>query len=119
MKYKTPFERIFKASVYSLRGLYFALKKEQAFRYEFIILLIILLTGFLLKLSVVKFLVLTGAWLVVMCFELVNSAVERAFDLIDKNFRPEIMEGKDMLSSAVFISVCFNIILWGAFLFFI
>ena len=34
------------------------------------------------------------------------------FDLIDKNFNPQIKAGKDMLSASVFISVCFNIVLW-------
>ena len=56
--------------------------------------------------------ILTGSWCVVMCIELINSSVEKAFDLIDKNFRPEIKAGKDMLSAAVFIAVCFNIVLW-------
>ncbi len=54
---------------------------------------------------------LSGAWLIVMCLELINSSVEKAFDLIDKNFRDEIKAGKDMLSSAIFFAICFNIIL--------
>ncbi|MBQ3625315.1 MAG: diacylglycerol kinase, partial [Synergistaceae bacterium] len=58
MKYKPPLERIIKASKFSLRGLYFALKLEQAFRYEFIILIIILTASLLLKLNIIKALVL-------------------------------------------------------------
>ena len=50
--------------------------------------------------------------MIVMALELVNSAVEKAFDLIDKSFRPEIKAGKDMLSGAVFIMISMNIILW-------
>ena len=53
-------------------------------------------------------------WLLVMALELINSAVERAFDLVDKSFRPEIKAGKDMLSAATFIFVGMNIILWLA-----
>ena len=53
-------------------------------------------------------------WLIVMALELVNSSVEKAFDLIDENYRPEIKAGKDMLPSAVFIMVCFNIFSWTA-----
>ena len=117
MRYKTPLERIIKASKFSLRGLYFALKLEQAFRYEFIVLIIILIASLLLKLNIIKALVLIFAWLIVMAFELVNSAVERAFDLISKDFKDEIMQGKDMLSAAVFICVSFNVILWGLMIF--
>ena len=104
MRYSNIFSRLFHASRYSLEGLYYALKHEQAFQYEFIVLIIIILAG--------KSLLLAGAWLIVMCLELINSAVEKAFDLIDKNFRHEIKAGKDMLSCAIFLAVCFNIILW-------
>lgn len=53
-------------------------------------------------------------WIVLMALELVNSATEKAFDLIDENFRPEIKAGKDMLSAAIFLMVCLNIFLWVA-----
>ena len=52
-----------------------------------------------------------------MALELVNSAVERAFDLIDKNYRAEIEAGKDMLSAAVFLVIVFNVLLWAALIF--
>lgn len=59
-----------------------------------------------------KKLFFAGMWLIVMAFEMINSAVEKAFDMIDEKYRPEIKAGKDMLSAAVFLMVCFNIILW-------
>ena len=52
-----------------------------------------------------------------MALELVNSAVERAFDLIDRGYRAEIKAGKDMLSAAVFLAIVFNVILWAALIF--
>ena len=58
-----------------------------------------------------------GGWMAVMALELVNSAVERAFDLIDKNYRAEIEAGKDMLSAAVFLVIVFNVLLWAALIF--
>ena len=105
MRYSNIFSRLFHATRYSLEGLYYALKHEQAFQYEFIVFVIVSLIG--------KSLLFSGAWLIVMCLELINSSVEKAFDLIDKNFRDEIKAGKDMLSSAIFLAICFNIILWG------
>ena len=59
-------------------------------------------------------LALVGSWTAVMALELINSAVERAFDLIDKDYRAEIKAGKDMLSAAVFLAIAFNIIFWAA-----
>ena len=105
MRYSNIFSRLFHASRYSLEGLYYAIKHEQAFQYECIIFIIVILGG--------RSLLLSGAWFIVMCLELINSSVEKAFDLIDKNFRDEIKAGKDMLSSAIFLAICFNIILWG------
>ena len=104
MQYSNIFARLFHATRYSLEGLYYALRHEQAFRYEAIVLVIIIF--------LTRSLILTGAWCAVMCLELINSSVEKAFDLIDKNFNHEIKAGKDMLSASVFIAVCFNIILW-------
>ena len=66
------------------------------------------------NIGLMQSLVIIAMWLAVMVLELVNSAVEKAFDLIDEHYRPEIKAGKDMLSSAVFIMVCFNIFMWAA-----
>ena len=112
MRYKTPWKRLLNASLYSIRGLYSAVRQEQAFQYEAIVLLLICGVPFIAGLPVARSILLLGFWLIVMALELVNSAVERAFDLIDRNIRAEIREGKDMLSAAVFIMICFNILLW-------
>ncbi|MBR2208751.1 MAG: diacylglycerol kinase [Synergistaceae bacterium] len=112
MKYSNPFLRLFNASRYSLSGLYYALINEQAFQYEFVVFVVLCGILFFVPLIIERKIFLIFAWLVVMCLELINSSVEKAFDLIDKNFRHEIKAGKDMLSAAVFLSVSFNIFLW-------
>ncbi len=114
MHYSNPLKRLINASKYSLEGLYYALKNEQAFQYETIVFAAMILILCVIPLNFERKIFLTAMWLIVMAFELVNSAVEKTFDLIDKNFRPEIKAGKDMLSSAVFIMVGFNIFLWLA-----
>lgn len=112
MKYNNIFSRLFNASRYSLNGLIYALKNEQAFQYEAAVFMCIFIVILLADVPALWALLLIGAWLPVMCFELVNSAVEKAFDLIDENFRPEIKAGKDMLSLSVGILVAFNVFLW-------
>ena len=116
VKYSNPFSRLSNASRYSLDGLRYALINEQAFQYECAVLVIIIAIILFAPLSAELKIFLVLAWLIVICLELINSAVERAFDLIDENFRAEIKAGKDMLSAAVFIMVCFNIALWLAIL---
>jgi diacylglycerol kinase (ATP) len=117
MRRYNPLLRLYRATVYSLSGLLCALEEEQAFQLEALVLAVLL--GVLLWARPPFFTsaaVLAG-WLAVMAFELVNSAVERAFDLIDKERNPTIKAGKDMLSAAVFLSILFNLFLWGMLLY--
>lgn len=110
--YANPASRIINASRYSLEGLRHALVHEQAFRYEAFTFLVICIALVVLNMPLVWCVMIAGEWLLVMCFELVNSALEKAFDLITKEYSPVIKAGKDMLSAAVFIAICLNIILW-------
>ena len=112
MKYSNIFSRLFNASRYSLDGLIYALRNEQAFQYEAAVFAVLCAVILLFDVPALWAVILMGAWIPVMCLELVNSAVEKAFDLIDENFRPEIKAGKDMLSLSVGMSIAFNIFLW-------
>ena len=111
-RYKNPLQRLISATRYSLEGLFYALKNEQSFQYEAIVFVILCGTLLVIDLEISHKFFMAAMWLIVMALELVNSAVEKAFDLIDKSFRPEIKAGKDMLSGAVFIMISMNIILW-------
>lgn len=117
MRYNNPLSRLFNASKYSLCGLSHALINEQAFQYESVVFVILCVILFFVPLTIEQKIFLIFSWLAVMCLELINSAVEKAFDLIDKNYRPEIKSGKDMLSASVFLAVSFNIFLWIIFIF--
>lgn len=112
MIYRNPLQRLYNASIYSISGLAYALKNEQAFRYEFIVFCVLAIILCFMPIDLMSCLFLAAMWVIVMALELMNSAAEKAFDLIDKNFRPEIKAGKDMLSAAIFIMICFNIFSW-------
>ena len=112
MQYSNPMQRIINASKYSLEGLNYALYHEQAFRYEAVILVVMCIALTILHLPLLWSVCLATAWLIVMCFELVNSAIEKAFDLITQEYSPLVKAGKDMLSASIFLMICVNIILW-------
>ena len=111
MKYNV-FQRFYYATRYSLSGLLQAWRQEQAFRYEATTLLLLCIAMLVRRTTIVETLVVVGGWIVVIALELINSAVERAFDLIDKNYREEIKAGKDMLSASVFLAIIFNVAIW-------
>ena len=114
MRRYTPWRRLYNATAYSLSGLSHALREEQAFEYEFVVFVALCALLLCLQVPPAQSLALIGSWTAVMALELINSAVERAFDLIDRDYRTEIKAGKDMLSAAVFLAIAFNVMLWAA-----
>lgn len=117
MRRYTPGKRLYNATLYSLSGLLQAFRQEQAFEYEAVVFFFLCALLLCLRLPLPHSLAVIGGWMAVMALELVNSAVERAFDLIDRDYRAEIKAGKDMLSAAVFLAIVFNVILWAALIF--
>ena len=115
MRYR-PWGRLYYGTYYSLCGIFRAFREEQAFRYEIFVLAALCAALAWTRPPFLTSAALVGAWLSVMAFELVNGAVERAFDLIDREWNPHIKAGKDMLSGAVFLMILFNLLLWSAFL---
>ncbi|MDR1620930.1 MAG: diacylglycerol kinase [Synergistaceae bacterium] len=115
MKRYNPAARLYRGTRHSLSGLFCAFKQEQAFEFEAVVLALLFAVLLWAKISLLRSVALIGAWLAVMALELVNSAVERAFDLIDKEYNSQIKAGKDMLSAAVFLAILFNALLWGMF----
>jgi diacylglycerol kinase (ATP) len=110
-----PAARLYWGTRYSLSGLLCAFRQEQAFQFETVVLALLVAVLLWAELPFLRSVALLGAWLAVMALELVNSAVERAFDLIDREYNAQIKAGKDMLSAAVFLAILFNALLWGAF----
>jgi diacylglycerol kinase (ATP) len=109
-----PVARLYRGTRYSLSGLLLAFRQEQAFEYETVVLTFLFAVLLWAEVPFLRSVALVGAWLAVMALELINSAVERAFDLVDKEYNVQIKAGKDMLSAAVFLAIVFNVLLWGA-----
>lgn len=103
---------LFGAAGYSLAGLARAWRQEQAFKHEVLVLaalaVILWLTGKPFGLS----LVVLGAWLMVMAVELLNSAIENAFDMITQERDDRVKAGKDMASAAILLAIAANVGLW-------
>ena len=100
------------ATHYSLQGLGRAWREEQAFRHEVMVLGGLFLLLLLTEKSLGLMLLTLGGWLFVMSIELLNSAVENAFNLIDREPNDRVKAGKDMASAAIFLAVAANVGLW-------
>ncbi len=108
---------IFKALKWSTQGLLSALKNELAFRQEFCCFVVLFPLGLYLGRTGTEKILLSGALLLVLLTELLNSAIESAVDRISEEHHPLSGRAKDMGSAAVFISLINVLIVWGILLF--
>lgn len=100
------------ATRYSLVGLAHACRAEQAFRHEVLVLLLLCAVLAFTGKNFNAWLLVVGGWVGVMIVELLNSAVEEAFDLISAEWNPHIKAGKDMASAAIFLAIVVNAGIW-------
>ncbi len=106
------FSHTINATKYSLYGLKAAFKNEQAFKHEVFILVFLFLILLIFDKSFFESVVVISAWLLVMAVELLNSAIEEAFDMITLEKDERVKRGKDMASAAIFICIVINILIW-------
>lgn len=106
------FRHLFGALVYSLAGLRRAWSNEQAFRHEVLLCPVIVLLLVWLQPGAGWTAAALFGWLAVMAVELLNSAIEEAFNLISPGYNEHVKYGKDMASAAIFLLLVANGILW-------
>ncbi len=105
--------RLFRATGYSIAGLWAAWKHEAAFREELILSLLLLPAALWLGDNHLERALLIGSLVLVLMVELLNSAIEAVVDDIHGNQRhPLAARAKDMASAAVFVSLCFATFVW-------
>ena len=113
---KSPAE-LWKATVYSLRGLAAAVRDEKAFRTEIALALAALVTVFFLDVSRLERAVMIYAVLNVLVAELVNTAVEAVVDRVSTERHPLSAKAKDVASAVVFVSIAAAAAVWAVIIF--
>jgi diacylglycerol kinase (ATP) len=108
-----PKYNFFKNSRYAVEGLLEMIKSENSFRLQLLSLITFVVIALLLPISLVAKAILTVSMFIPILFETVNSAIERAVDLVTDEYHPVAKQAKDIGSSAVFISILFTVAIWG------
>lgn len=103
---------LFRATKYSLEGILAALRTEIAFQQEILVLAALLIIVPLSGLDFLSGAFVLFSWVLVLAVELINSAIEAAFNRFGPEIHPLTKRGKDIASAAVFCAVSFNVILW-------
>ena len=104
-KGRTGLDRVVRAFGFSMQGLVAAWRHESAFRQESVLALLMLPAAFWLGRNALEVALLTGAVLLVLVVELLNSAIEAAVDRISFDLHDLSKRAKDYGSAAVLISL--------------
>ena len=104
-KGKTGIKRLINAFGYSLSGFKVAFAKEDAFRQEVFLSIILVTVAVYISNSSIELVLLIGSALLVPIIELLNSAIEATVDRVSLDKHPLAKRAKDIGSAAVFLSL--------------
>lgn len=107
---------IYRALLWSLKGLRAAWLYESSFRLEAVLFLLLAPVGLWLGQTGVERALLVGSMLAVMSIELLNSAVEAVIERYGPEFHELAGRAKDMGSAAVFVLMMNVLLVWGCIL---
>lgn len=102
-KQQKGLKKFFYSFVFPIRGLRYAYRNEQNLAVDVGVALIVIIAGFLLKVSIGEWAILTLTIGMVISLELVNTAIEAVVDLVTEKYHPLARVAKDTSAAAVFI----------------
>lgn len=95
---------------YPISGLRYAYKNEQNLEVDIGIAVLVVILGFLFKISISEWAILTITVGLVISFELINTALEAVVDLITDKYHPLAKVAKDTSAAAVLILAIVSVI---------
>jgi diacylglycerol kinase (ATP) len=104
--------QIWRALIWSLKGLRAGWRREASFRLEVCLLVVLFPLGMWLGHGPVEKVLLCGSLLLVPALELLNSALEAVVDHVCPDIHPMAECAKDMGSAAVFIAMLGVLLTW-------
>jgi diacylglycerol kinase (ATP) len=108
--------RILMATRWSLQGLRAAWLHESSFRLEVYLFVILAPLGWWLGADGIERSLLVGALLLVLCVELINSAIETVIERYGPEQHPLAGRAKDLGSAAVMVAMLNALLVWLAIL---
>lgn len=111
-------KRILLAGLYSWQGFKVCYRKEEAFRQEVFLSIILLPLAFYLGNNGIQIAMMIGSVLLVLMVEILNSAIEAVVDRIGMERHKLSGRAKDMGSAAVLLSLINLVVVWSLVLFY-
>ena len=114
----TGLKRILLAVLYSWQGFKIAYQKEEAFRQETWLAIVLIPLAIWLGDNGIQIAMMIGSVLLVLIVEIINSAIEAVVDRIGSEKHQLSGRAKDMGSAAVMLSLINVVVVWGLVLFY-
>lgn len=96
--------RLFKSFSYALKGIKRTFLEEQNFKIQTTVAGLVILLGVIFRITGIEWCLLIFSIILVLLMELVNSAVERATDMLKPRIHEYAKEIKDIMAAAVFLA---------------
>ena len=84
---KLSFKRLIKSFGYALEGFKHAFKYEQNFIFHSVVAILVIIFGFIFKISKVEWILIIIVIGLVLAFELINTALEALVDLVTNEYK--------------------------------
>lgn len=107
-----PKYHFIKNTIYALKGLKDIIRTESSFRIELALFFISIPLLFIIETSITNKILLFSSISLVLLTEAMNSAIERAVDLVTLEHKRMAGMAKDAGSAAVFISIMIALTTW-------
>lgn len=95
----------------AFQGIWYTFVKERNMKIHVTAAILVILLSLWLKVSKLEFAILCLTVSVVVCFELINTAMEVMVNIIVDVYHPKAKIIKDVSAGAVFVSALFSIII--------
>jgi len=97
-------KRLIKSFIYSFRGIKKAFLEEQNLQIQLIVGIIIIIIALILNIKPLEWCLIISVIFLVFLMEMINSAIERAVDVLKPRIHAYAKEIKDIMAAAVMLS---------------
>ena len=102
---------LWKSFYHAFCGIFTNILKERNLRIHLVIMLMVILFGFILKISTIEWIICLILFGMVISLELVNTAIETTIDIYVDKFNDKAKLAKDTAAGAVLVSAIVSIII--------
>lgn len=96
---------------YALNGLFVIIKEERNFKIHLIIAFIVIMFGFIVRLTYIEWAIIVLTIFIVLLMELINSVIERLIDYLKPEIHTTAKVIKDMSAAIVLLAAFMSVII--------